>query len=274
MNGRHDRFRELCAEYQICRLDGGEFREFENLLRDMDDEMRKILADIEWTALHLPAGVEMVEVPPHVKHGLFEKIGSEGAAPESVTGLSHDRKRFLLPLVAILTAVVIGLSVLSIALYRQLEKAELRASSIQDQLDQSERRIVALEGEVERREQLLDVLKSRNVEFVVMNGLDINPSGYGKIFWDTENRVAVLQIANLPPAPGEKCYQLWVWPKEGDPVSAGVIPTTDLESPSFFRLEDFAPFEKTALKGLVIALGEVGAKTPGKEWYMGARVSF
>ena len=47
-----------------------------------------------------------------------------------------------------------------------------------------------------------------------------------------------VQVSNLPPAPGDRVYQLWVFPVEGDPESAGVFAVDQAGPHAFFRIDD------------------------------------
>ena len=96
---------------------------------------------------------------------------------------------------------------------------------------------------------------------------------YGKIFWNLDDRTAVLQVSNLPAIAPDRVYQLWVFPKEGEPMSAGLFSVTDPRRGSFYRLDSFSPLKKESVKGIVITLeARGGASKPTGEWYMGGRV--
>ncbi len=266
MSRLEDRFRELCAAWVLEALDGEELREFEALLKDASPQMIKVYHELEDAALHLPVGIELVTPPPVVKARIMEAIRSgEGAANvDRAAGLARwlglHRPRFALSVMLALTVLVFVFGFLSSALYRTVSRQE--------------QRVVALSDELERRESLLQVLQARELEVVALQGLEINPRGYGKIIWDIENRVAVLQVSNLPPVPENKVYQLWVFPKEGEPASAGVFALKKPERDSFFRFEGFTPVDKQSIKGYLITLEpEGGALQPSEAWYMGARVA-
>ena len=174
--------------------------------------------------------------------------------------LGLDRPRAVLAFTAALLALAIGLGLRVAVLYR--------GASHDGQ------RIVDLAGRLEEKERLLQVLQSREVEVVILEGLDLNPRGYGKIIWDVENRVAVLQVANLPPVPRDASYQLWVFPKEGEPISSGTFAVRDPERDTFFRLDRFAAVERQSIMGILITLEtEGGASEPSEARYLGARLS-
>ena len=134
-----------------------------------------------------------------------------------------------------------------------------------------ERHIVELTGRLERQASLLRVLQAREVEIVTLEAFEVNPRGYGKIIWDVESRTAVLQVANLPVAAGGS-YQLWIFPEEGAPLSAGVFAVNDPERDTFFRLAEFTPIAPQAIRGFVITLEtQGGAPQPSDARYLGGR---
>ncbi|MDZ7756174.1 anti-sigma factor [Rhodohalobacter sp.] len=97
--------------------------------------------------------------------------------------------------------------------------------------------IQRLESEVERKEELLTILEAREVDLVMMAGMeDMSPNGYGKVVWDKEGGRALLQIANLPSVPSDKDYQLWII-VNGQPISAGVFAVNDPQKDNFFKIE-------------------------------------
>ena len=267
MSKLNDRFRELCAAWVQDALDGEELHEFEELLKDANPQMIKIYHELENDALHLPAGTELVTPPPAVKARIMEAIRSNErpAKTDRATTLAQwlglHRPRFALSVTLALTALVFVFGFLSSVLYRTVSRQE--------------QRVIALTSELERRESLLQVLQSKEVEFVALQGLEINPLGYGKIIWDVENQVAVLQVTNLPPVPENKVYQLWVYAKDREPTSAGVFSIEKPERDSFFRFEAFTPVDKPSISGFLITLeSEGGAVQPSDTWYIGTRVAF
>jgi hypothetical protein len=76
------------------------------------------------------------------------------------------------------------------------------------------------------RQESIDLTKM-NEAFAILNGADTTVTSFGggpkgKVF--TSKSQGVLLIAsNLPPAPAGKAYEMWVIPKGGKPVPAGLF---------------------------------------------------
>ena len=284
MSSLEGRFRELCDGWALHALSEEELAELRKLLGEATPEMISTCRELERAALHLAVGVEPATPPAAVKTRILAAVSprreATGTRSEQVAVGGHprkgpmgkdwaarllarlglDRPRAVLAFSAALLVLAIGLGFHILALNRSASH--------------DEQRIVDLSEQLAERERLLQVLKSREVEVVILDGLDLNPRGYGKIIWDVENRVAVLQVANLPPVSQNASYQFWVYPKEGEPISSGTFAVRDPERDTFFRLEGFTSIDKGLIRGFLITLeAEHGASQPGEAWYMGARLS-
>lgn len=264
MNSLDHRFRELCDGWALHALDDEELVELRELLRDASPEMLGTCRELEHAALHLAAGVEPATPPAALKARVLAAVRRQKAAAGNdlaarlVARLGLDRPRIALALTAALLALAIGLG--------------LRVAFLSRGAHDDRQRIVALSDRLEEKDRLLQVLQSKEVEVVMLQGLERNPQGYGKIIWDLENRVAVLQVANLPPVRDGAVYQLWVFPIDGEPISSGTFAVSDPARDTFFRLERFTTLDKAAIKGLLITFEAHGeASQPGDAWYLGAR---
>jgi anti-sigma-K factor RskA len=101
------------------------------------------------------------------------------------------------------------------------------------------------------------VLQSKKIEIVIMNGLDVNPAGYGKIIWDPERKAAILQISNLPPVAQDKDYQLWVI-KDNKPISAGVFSVEEKDKQNFFKIEELVVSNRKDINAFAVTLEPKG----------------
>lgn len=129
-------------------------------------------------------------------------------------------------------------------LQSELAQQEIFIDQQEEQLEQQnstiteiQSRMATLEDEVQRKEELLTILEARDVDLVLMDGLDVNPEGYGKVVWDKDNGRAILQVANLPVVPTDRDYQLWFIIND-QPQSAGVFAVQDPERDDFFTIEE------------------------------------
>jgi anti-sigma-K factor RskA len=284
MSPREERFLELSTAWAVGALEAGEVEELRELVA-ADPAKLRVLRELEETALHLPLDSELVEPPSRVREEILERVrveaqvdvdaeplarGAEAGVRDTeppardwasrvARALRLDRPKIALAATAALVALVAGLSFHTARLERDVETAKQRVVDLSDSLAE--------------RERLLEVLESARVELVALEGLDEFPRASGKILWDTERGVALLQLSHLPPLPPGEAYQFWVFPKEGEPASAGVFAVARPEDDFFFRLDGFPASARQAVRGfLVTREAEGGAAEPGELWYLGARL--
>jgi anti-sigma-K factor RskA len=225
-------FESLCAGYVLNALTEEERREFEKLLATASDEQKALLDEMTDARDEMALATEA----PAPRDDLFVEI---------LNKISEEPKQApIIPLfVYRLAAAVLLIGVIGLAFFSQQLSGDLdlKTALVEQQtalVEQQTATITELQTELDRRNELLAILESREVNFVIMAGLDVNPDGYGKVIWDAENQRALLQLANLPAPPEDKDYQLWLIKDEQSPISAGVFnferPSTNL----FFKVEE------------------------------------
>jgi anti-sigma-K factor RskA len=140
-------------------------------------------------------------------------------------------------------------------------------SNLMGTIDRQNVQLVELRDELTRKEELLKVLASRQIEVTAMNGLQVNPVGYGKIIWDPEKGTAILQVSNLPAVPSNKDYQLWVI-KGKQPISAGVFAVHNKDL-NFFKIENLAVTNPKEIAAFAITLEpKGGVPSPTGQMFM------
>ena len=254
-----ERFKELCSLYFMGSIEQEELKELKSALESGDDELKKIYFDTKRLIEHLPLAVDSIEPPGRVKEKILREIKKESAGKKyksekffnnfsSIMGF--NKPGFALAVALILFAAVVILVYYSSNLTKLIKNQE-------NQLVQQEKQLVQLKDEVERNKELLSVLQSKKIEVVIMNGLDVNPSGYGKIIWDPDRRAAILQISNLPSITQDRDYQLWVI-KDNKPISAGVFSIEKKNNQNFFKIEELAVTDKKEINAFAVTLEPKG----------------
>ncbi len=241
-----DRFKELCFQYFLNQIQPEDYTELKNALDTKDDELNKIFLEMKKIVLHLPLNSELVEPSPSVKKKILNSIKpgiEEKGFLEKFAGyLWLNKPKFALAITAALAIVIVFL----ISFVFNLDRTITTQQS----------KITLLENEAEKNKELLSVLTSREIEVVIMNGLEVNPSGYGKIIWDPDRKIAMLQISNLPPIAKDKDYQLWVI-KENKPISAGVFKVEN-KVENFYKIENLAEVNKEMINAFAVTLEPKG----------------
>jgi len=253
-----DEFLQLGAEYAAGCLQGKELEDFEAYLQTATAQERNDLAELVNTVSLLPLALERKTPPESVREELLKQTRLSPRARDSVEERTKEMAgkiprprpsgwRAWMPfgLTFAGLAMVIGFAVYVAGLLNTIESQNRRLVELQDQL--------------QRKEELLGVLSAKQVDMVLMSGLPSNPTSYGKIIWDREKRIAILQVSNLPPVPSDKDYQLWVIKSAdgGQPISAGVFAVGSTES-FYFKIEQLAVTNPREIAAFAITLEPKG----------------
>lgn len=265
-----EQFEELCAGYVLHALEPEEREQFEEMLHNASDEQMELFHSMYSAANQLAFTVEQTEAPALVKQRLMDQVRSEldGDSASNVTDISseaEDGGSFNRGTLAIAASFALLLVTLSLVFYSFNLSSEL--NNKETIIEQQQAQITELQNDVQRKEELLSILESREVDLVMMAGLDVNPNGYGKVIWDSESNRALLQVSNLPAVPSDKDYQLWII-KNNKPVSAGVFAVNDPEKDSFFKIEQITADEQSADAFAITMEPKGGVPQPTGDMYL------
>ncbi|MAO64379.1 MAG: hypothetical protein CL666_05220 [Balneola sp.] len=227
MSNQNQKFEELASAYVLNALSTEEEREFELMLKNASDEQLELFDDLQATAAEI-ATLSLDDTPTaELKDRILTAVGHQ-TEPARIYQLTWYR-------FAAAASVIFILISAGLFFYSQNLSQEVEQQS--EVIAEQQSTIQRLESEVERKEELLTILEAREVDLVMMAGMeDMSPNGYGKVVWDKEGGRALLQIANLPTVPSDKDYQLWLI-VNGQPISAGVFAVDDPQKDNFFKIE-------------------------------------
>lgn len=264
-----EEFIELSPDYAAGALDGDNLRRFEQYLQTASTGDLQLVAELVGTASLMPLALEMRQPPAHLKENLMQKIAVSAKAQESVRRRLEPQepagrppqpvgRRSWLPfgVTFVALAMILGFSLYVTRLMTTLDEQHAQLVSVEGTNRELSSLIVALKNELERKEELLMVLAARQVEIAIMHGLPVHPIGYGKIIWDPDRRVAILQVSNLPAVPDDRDYQLWVV-KGKQPVSAGVFSVSDTTS-NYFKIENLSVTDPKEIAAFAVTLEPKG----------------
>jgi hypothetical protein len=254
-----EKFKEFCSLYFLNDINEKEFAEMKAVLDSGDPEFQKIYHNMKNVFLHLSLAAELTEPPQRIKEKIFSEIHGEDIY-QSVK-ISEKLAGFLglnRPVLSLAVILILFVGVVTLAFYltEMIQKIKIQKTEI-----------VELKNNIERKNELLNILESKEIEVVIMNGLDVNPAGYGKILWNPETKSAILQVSNLPVINKGKNYQLWLI-KNNIPVSAGVFDISE-EKENFFKIENLAETEKQNINAFAVTLEPKGGTAqPTGEMYL------
>jgi anti-sigma-K factor RskA len=301
-------FLDLCAVYALGALDGEDLARFRAAMtppNQMDAEMKAALAEALALAENLSLAAPDAAPSPEVKSRLMGRIRHDARAAASPavparavkttarpraaapSGFSRLLGAWLTPRPALAAAfsllvVTAGLLTWSLSLRGtvDVQRAGLgardgRIAVLEDSLEGAEAmraRIVALEDSLAQKEAMLEVIRSREMQVVMLAGMKGNPGGYGKILWDPERKVAVLQVM-LPPEPDSMDYQLWVI-RDKKPMDAGVfqVGADPAGAGGMYRIEQLVETDRRHINAFAVTVEPKGGmpQPTGQMVLMGA----
>lgn len=262
-----DNFEELCAGYVLHALEPEERRQFEEMLSNASDEQMDLFHSMYAVSNQIAFTVKQTEAPEIVKQRLMEQVKNEQSGEAAINDISADKEGEGFNWGSLAIAASFALLIVSLSLIFYSFNLSSELTNKEQLIEQQQAQITELQNDVQRKEELLSILESREVDLVMMAGLEVNPNGYGKIIWDPNDRKALLQVSNLPAVPSDKDYQLWII-RNNKPVSAGVFAVNNPAKDSFFKIEEIDSDQQTADAFAITMEPKGGVPQPTGDMYL------
>lgn len=61
----------------------------------------------------------------------------------------------------------------------------------------------------EMANELVNIIRAKDIEAITLGGQAISPDAFAKVFWNKETKMAYIDVAGLPEPPAGKVYQVW-----------------------------------------------------------------
>jgi len=205
----HDKFADDLPLLALGALEGPERDAVAAHARSCDQcsrELQRLNADLAVLALTTP-----IEQPPdRAKSRLMNAILKE---PKTIALKSQPRQSrwwMLIP-----SAVALGLLFIVFALMSNNR-------SLQREIEAVKRDAALGRIEAQRAAQVLQVLRARDAAQVTLVSANAKPQPQGKAIYSPKQGL-VFFASNFNPVPTDKAYELWLIPKQGAPIPAGVF---------------------------------------------------
>lgn len=144
------------------------------------------------------------------------------------------------------------------------ENRELRQSlqALQTEKIQMETEIANARNDAQKAQELLAVLRDKNILKVPLQGQSIAPDAYATAYWDKEKNITYIDAKDLPSPPRGMVYQVWSLKMDPlTPSSIGLLDEFEEDENKIFQLENINISE-----GFGITLEpEGGSETPTME---------
>lgn len=127
---------------------------------------------------------------------------------------------------------------------------------------QMEEQIANARESAQKAEELLAVIRDRNVERVPLQGQNVAPEAFASVYWNIQENTAYIDAKDLPEPPRGKVYQVWSLTMQPlTPTSIGLLDDFEADDNKVFSLEN--PNQSEAF-GITLE-PEGGSETPTME---------
>jgi anti-sigma-K factor RskA len=226
VNAAHDELKHDAAAYALGALEPAERAAFEAHLASCA-ECTADVRQLRVTASALPHAVPQVSPPPSLRAKVLDQAvrGSGSSDPANSAGtVTLVRERRGLPgWLQIAAMLVIGAGV---AVYAQ--RMQARVSNLEAQLQQAQAQVASadrLTAELRTvafsAQSAMGVFAAPDVARIDLAGQPVAATARARALWSRQ-RGMVFTVANLPPLPAGRVYQVWVVTAQA-PVSAGLL---------------------------------------------------
>jgi anti-sigma-K factor RskA len=202
----HETFDELAAVYAVGALDGDDLHRFEAHLAEGCERCALSLREShEALARAALAGTPAIP-PPSVKAALLRRVAAADRRPVRA---ARSRASWV-PWAAATAAVAVITAMLTGGLVASRYEARLglmarETAAVRERLQRDE---AALREQVAQYRSVVELLRDPATRVVELHGAGPGLTATGRLIWH-EQTGGQLFVANLPPAPAGKAYELW-----------------------------------------------------------------
>jgi anti-sigma-K factor RskA len=198
----HETYETLAAVYAVGALDGDDLAQFEAHLAEGCERCATALRESREALARLVLADTPAVPPPGVKAALMARIGGASARASA-------HRRGWLTWAAATAAVVALAAMLTSGIVASRYEARLgqmvrEMAAVRDRLEAQES---ALRKEVAAYQGAVELLRDPATRVVELRSPS-SPNAIGRVIWN-DKAGGHLLVANLPPAPEGKAYELW-----------------------------------------------------------------
>jgi anti-sigma-K factor RskA len=186
------------------------------------------LAEAEATFHSIPQALEPVTPAANVKKRLMDRIAAEenrSAAAAGRSELPPDSLPIRLFKFFVPAAVAAGVAIVATHAFmsQKLQKLAVEASASKMDANASRMLLAAVQEQFQSQTQVVEMLRAPDVKVVHLTASKFQPSMVANVVWDQQNHRWLFLATGLKPAPEGQAYEMWVIPKGGTPLPAGMF---------------------------------------------------
>jgi len=270
----HDEIKDSISAYCLGALDETEQIFIEEHLKQGCSECEALVGEMQEVVSGLAFAAPAQKPSALVKEKILAAIEPQkapAAAPltqlkekvedSTVELLQRARERWMRVSWGLSLAITVILVL--VGLYSQNLKTKI--TFLEKRLEVSDEVVSQLRTELTKQERILRVIQSSEVRIVDLQGQKASPEAIGRVLWDPNQKLAVFSALNLPAAPSDKDYQLWML-RGTQAVDAGIFSVDD-EGKAIITIETIA--DGINLTGFAVTLEPKGGlPQPTGDFYL------
>ncbi|MXN89749.1 anti-sigma factor [Flavobacterium sp. Sd200] len=199
-----------------------------NKLAQEHESVRAEILSIEKAVINLSYSVS-----PHLSAENYEKIRQrliEKHSNDGVVKLEH--KRGMNPYIGWAAAVVLMFGL--IFQYYKYSEVTKEVEAVTTQKSKFEQLLASTQQKNTETEKALAIVRNNGSTVVKLEGQEISPESYAKVYINKTSNETYVDLAGLPKAPAGKVYQVWALKLDPlTPTSIGVINDAALQNGIF-----------------------------------------
>jgi anti-sigma-K factor RskA len=226
VNAPHDGLNHDAAAYALGVLEPAERAAFEAHLASCAECTAEV-RQLRLAASALPHAVPQVLPPPALRTRLLHQAArGAGSADAAIDAgpVTLVRERRGIPAwlqIAAMLVIVAGVAVYAQRMQARVSNLEAQLQRAQAQVASADRATAELRTVALRAQSAMGVFAAPDVARIDLAGQPVAASARARALWSRQ-RGMVFTVANLPPLPAGRVYQVWVVTAQA-PVSAGLL---------------------------------------------------
>jgi anti-sigma-K factor RskA len=257
MNDDHIRYEELAAAYALGLLNRAETAEFQAHLDTICPDCEAELAANAKLAAELAHAAPALPVPEGLKEKVLTRLQSQSPRVSSAVHLRErasiwPKLAFGFGIAASLLAVYSGFTANNLS--KEVQKLTAEINGLRQQLTSTQARLAF-------------ALSPMN-EVLELAGQKVTPNARGRVIFNAARGDGFFTAGGLPPAPGDKTYQLWVI-AGGKAVSVDVF-KVDSSGAVEIKMTGLPPTEQIAAFAVTLEPAGGVPQPTGEKYLVGA----
>lgn len=196
-------------------------------------EVQKEVEEIEEALIQLAAGTASYN-PSALYQAIKLKLGTPN---KEVKTLKPTQKTPLIVWLSLAAsfALLIGL----FTLFSKNKELKEQLEVVEAARDAAENDVQFAQNELESTQEMLSLLRSKDLKKVLLSGQQVAPEAYANVYWDQEDNLTYIDAMGLPEPPEGKVYQVWSLKLNPlTPSSIGLLEDFKSDEDKIFKLEN------------------------------------